>query len=101
MTDRFKHVQRPIMINDCDISIKEPKDSLSLSPLHKRKRNVTDRFVSALILLANDLRASLPVSFSSISQRCTPVDTREEKGGRSKDTKERRAMTRCHVCGER
>lgn len=35
MTDRFKHVQRPIMINDCDVSIKEPRDSpsLSFSPL--------------------------------------------------------------------
>lgn len=33
MTDRFKHVQRPIMINDCDVSIKEPRDSLSLYPL--------------------------------------------------------------------
>lgn len=68
MTDRFKHVQRPIMINDCDVSIKEPRDSPSLSlssSLHKRNSNVTDRFVSALILSVNDLRASLPASFSS------------------------------------
>lgn len=104
MTDRFKHVQRPIMINDCDVSIKEPRDSPSLSlssSLHKRNSNVTDRFVSALILSVNDLRASLPASFSSSLRPFRVVYRWEEKGGRSKGTKERRTMTRCHVCGER
>lgn len=87
MTDRFKHVQRPIMINDCDVSIKEPRDSLSLSS-SERKRNVTDRFVSALILSADDLRASLPVSFSSSLRPFRVYTGGREKGGRSRSARD-------------
>lgn len=59
-TDRFKHVQRPIMINDCDVSIEEASDSLLLT------RNVTDRFVSALILSVGERFTGLVTSFFSI-----------------------------------
>lgn len=102
MTDRFKHVQRPIMINDCDVSIKEPRDSPSLSLSSQAKQqcygSLCFRFDSFGERFTGLVTSFFFVIFASISHF---VYRWEEKGGRSKGTKERRTMTRCHVCGER
>lgn len=84
MTDRFKHVQRPIMINDCDVSIKEPRDSPSPSLLFSSQAkqqcygSLCFRFDSFGERFTGLVTSFFFVIFASIS-RCIPVGGKRRK----------------------
>lgn len=102
-TDRFKHVQRPIMINDCDVSIKEATLTLSCSRAKQECYGSLCFRFDSFFVGRRTIYSGLVTSFFSFSclRPCTGGGSCEEKGGRPKDRKEKRTMTRCHVCGER